>query len=88
MKHLNENNRLHNPKYYNYYQLVSVPIKQHIMLKDKIMELACQIKINLKEDVMTFNFISITFGCLSKGVQKPLIPYPTYTIQFGSFNLI
>ena len=76
MKRPEEANQTNDPKYCKYHRLISHPIKQCFVLKDKIMELAHQGKIIFDDEIMTSNLSMVTL--------KTVSAFPT--IQFGSFE--
>ena len=78
MKRPEEANQTNDPKYCKYHRLISHPIKQCFVLKDKIMELAHQGKIIFDDEIMTSNLSMVTL--------KTVSAFPT--IQFGSFETI
>ena len=76
MKRPEEANQTNDPKYCKYHRLISHPIKQCFVLKDKIIELAHQGKIIFDDEIMTSNLSMVTL--------KTVSAFPT--IQFGSFE--
>jgi hypothetical protein len=78
MKRLEEANQTNDPKYCKYHHLISHPVERCFVLKDKIMELACQGKITFNDDdVVTSNLAMAITPTTS-----------TFSIQFGSFKSI
>ena len=61
-----------------YHRLISHPIEQCLVLKDKIMELAHQGKITFDDEIVTSNLAMVT--------SKTIFAFST--IQFGSFEPI
>ena len=61
-----------------YHRLISHPIEQYLVLKDKIMELAHQGKITFDDEIVTSNLAMVT--------SKTIFAFST--IQFGSFEPI
>ena len=78
MKRLEEANQTNDPKYCKYHHLISHPVERCFVLKDKIMELACQGKITFNDDdVVTSNLAMAITPTTS-----------TFSIQFNSFESI
>ena len=78
MKRLEEANQTNDPKYCKYHHLISHPVERCFVLKDKIMELACQGKITFNDDdVVTSNLAMAITPTTS-----------TFSIQFSSFESI
>ena len=78
MKRPEEANQTNVPKYCKYHRLISHPIEQCFVLKDKIMELAHQGKITFDDEIVTSNLSMVTLKTISS----------FSTIQFGSFETI
>ena len=60
MKQPEEANQTNDPKYCKYHRLISHPIEQCFVLKDKIMELAHQGKITFDDEIVTSNLTMVT----------------------------
>ena len=74
-------NRVNDPNYCKYHRLISHPIEKCFVLKDKIMELYKEGKVEFNDEVASSNLASITTA----------IPQPNAlvkTIKFGSFKSI
>ena len=78
MKRPEEADQKNDPKYCKYHCLIGHPIEQCFMLKDKIMELACQGKIIFDDEVATTNLAMVALTTTST----------YFTIQFGLFKPI
>ena len=59
MKRPEEADQTNDPKYCKYHRLISHPIEQCFVLKDKIMELARQGKIMFDDEVATANLAMV-----------------------------
>ena len=78
MKWPEKANKVDGPNYYTYYWLVSHPVEKCIILKDKIMALYEEGKIEFEEEIVSMNMTSLT-----------MVPYfSNKTIKFGFFDPI
>ena len=80
MKRPDEADKVDDPNYCKYHRLVSHPIEKCFILKDKIMELYKEGKIEFEEEVATSNLASISMDAQSNLLSR--------TIKFGSFDPI
>ena len=80
MKRPNEVDKVDDPNYCKYHRLDSHPIEKCFILKDKIMELYKEGKIEFEEEITTSNLASISMDAQSHLLGK--------TIKFGSFDPI
>ena len=55
MKWLEETNKVDDPNYYKYHRLVSHPVEKYFILKDKIMALYEEGKIEFEEEIASTN---------------------------------
>ena len=78
MKRPEKANKVDDPNYCKYHRLVSHPVEKCFILKDKIMALYEEGKIEFEEEIASMNMTSIT-----------MVPYfSNRTIKFGSFDPI
>ena len=81
LKRPEEANRVNDPNYYKYHRLIIHPVEKYFVLKDKIMELYKEGKIEFDDETASSNLASITTTS-----PQPIVVVKT--IKFGSFEPI
>ena len=74
-------NRVNDPNYYKYQRLIIHPVEKYFVLKDKIMKLYNEGKIEFDDEAASSNLASIT-------TTSPQPNVVVKTIKFGSFEPI